>query len=156
MSPTFALVGVISSLGPFGAAKSRTEKAKDGHWADRNSCWIPILSHRIESNTISFQLWSQGTKKGPCRSLNHRTVPDLSPMEIKGAKLGRQSLRRRIGDHGVESEAREKTPPGFPSVSLEQQAGSRRGRRLSDWARLITLLFTYCAAIMTHLLIIRW
>lgn len=83
---------------------------------ERKSCWIPTLSHRIEANTISFQLRSQGKKKAG--SLNHRTVPDGSPMEIKATKLGRHSLLWRIGDHGVESEAREKTPRGFTLVSL--------------------------------------
>lgn len=81
---------------------------------ERKSCWIPTLLHKIEANTISFPFRSQGKKKALAGSLNHRTAPDVSPMEIKATKLGRHSLLWRIGDHGVESEAREKTPHGFP------------------------------------------
>lgn len=116
---------------------------------ERKSCWITTLLHRIAANTISFQLRSQGKKKALAGSVNPRTVPDVSPMEIKATKLGRHSLLGRIGDHGVESEAREKTPHGFPLVSL---TGWSPEREADLWiAGLIALLLMWCADKMNHL-----
>lgn len=70
VSPTLALLGVMKSLGPFGAAKKEGENTQRSSGC---SCWANLARHlfclRRETNTISCQLRPRGKRHGPCRFL---------------------------------------------------------------------------------------
>lgn len=124
--------GWVSSaaLGPSEPLKGGYEKQRQmaAVRAERKSCWKPVLSQRIESNTISFQLRSQG-KKGDLQ------VPGITALcKIYPPRKERElnwldsHYWRRIGEQRVESQA-PRRPTRLPLVPLKQKGSGWSGTR---------------------------
>lgn len=102
MSPTFARVGYMKSLGPFGAAGKIKKK---GGWGDKKtkvivvsmknkSCRIPVLSQGEGDKYNFLSIKVMGREARDLQVLSSAGLCRIySPLERKGTKLGRYSLR---------------------------------------------------------------
>lgn len=104
VSPTFALVGVIESLGPFGAAKKRGEQGEERKTKvivlsiKSKSRRTPVLSHgeADKYNFLSIKVTER--EAGELQVLSSKGLCRIySPLEKKGTKLGRYSLLEENG-----------------------------------------------------------
>lgn len=116
VSPTFALVGVIKSLGPLGAAGREREKEKEKRKEEKRSV-NPVACQvntggtyfvwreegESEANTISCQLRSWCERVGTSMSFHPQLGPlqIYSPLEREEIKLDRQSLLEENGSAPV-------------------------------------------------------
>lgn len=103
VSPTFALVGDMKSLGPLGAAEKRKEK-KDKETKvivlsmESKSCRTPVLSQRERDKYNFLSIKVTGRETGDLQVLSSKGLCWIySPLERKGTKLGRYSLLEENG-----------------------------------------------------------
>ncbi len=102
VSPTFALLGVMKSLGPLGAAEKRRKKDKETKVIvlsmESKSCRIPALSQREGDKYNFLSIKVTGRKARDLQALSSKGLCWIySPLERKGTKLGRHSLLEENG-----------------------------------------------------------
>lgn len=98
VSPTFALVGDIKSLGPFGAAEMREREKKKKTKVivlsmECKSCLISVLSQRERDKYNFLSIKVTGREARDLQRLSSKGLCWIySLLERKGTKLGRYSL----------------------------------------------------------------
>lgn len=102
VSPTFALLGDIKSLGPLGAAEKRGKKDKERKVIvlsmENKSCWTPVLSQRERDKYNFLSIKVTGQEARDLQVLSSKALCWIySPLERKGTKLGRYSLLEENG-----------------------------------------------------------
>lgn len=106
VSPTFALLGDIKSLGPLGAAEKRkkTKRQRSLCYTWRaNPAGLLVCHRRRETNTISCQLRSQGGRRGTCRFFHPKDCAGfIPPWREKELNWVDTHYFRRMGVHWVE------------------------------------------------------
>lgn len=101
VSPTFALVGDMKSLGPLGAAEKR-KKDKETKVIvlsmENKSYWTPVLSQRERDKYNFLSIKVTGREARDLQLLSSKGLCWIySPLERKGTKLGRYSLLEENG-----------------------------------------------------------
>lgn len=108
VSPTFARVGDIKSLGPFGAAEKRkkkqTKRQRSSLWTWRANLAGYLFCYRGRgTNTISCQLRSQGERQGTCRFFHPKDCAGfIPPWREREVNWVDTHYWRRMGAHRVE------------------------------------------------------